>query len=153
MKILLEIAILVALNVFLFGYVQRKMAFLVIAQRNQIIVLKRSVEKPKIKERDRQLWMFLSRIWADWKDHLVIVKPSTVIDWNRRKFKDYWRKISQLKKKVGRPPIKQEHIDFIKKISAVLFVNAFWTKAVLFVNAFWRKTSGGPYMPSVGQNG
>ncbi len=118
MKILLEIAILVALNVFLFGYVQRKIAFLVIAQRNQIIVLKRSVEKPKIKERDRQLWMFLSRIWADWKDHLVIVKPSTVIDWNRRKFKDYWRKISQLKKKVGRPPIKQEHIDFIKKISA-----------------------------------
>ncbi len=67
MKIILEIAILVALNVFLFGYVQRKMAVLVVAQRNQIIVLKRSVKSPKIKERDRQLWMVLSRIWADWK--------------------------------------------------------------------------------------
>ena len=28
-----------------------------------------------------------------------------------------------------------------------------WKPGVLFVNAFWRKASGGPYMPSVGQNG
>ena len=118
MKILLEITILAALNLFLFGYVQRKMAILVLAQRNQIIVLKRSVKKVKIKERDRFLWMFLSKIWTDWRPHLVIVRPETVIKWRRRKFKDYWRKLSKPKKKGGRPPITREHIAFIKRISA-----------------------------------
>ena len=118
MKILLEMTILAALNLFLFGYVQRKMAILVLAQRNQIIVLKRSVKKVKIKERDRFLWMFLSKFWDDWKSHLIIVKPETVIRWQRRRFKDYWRGISKPKKKVGRPPITQEHIDFIRRISS-----------------------------------
>ena len=33
MKILFEIAILIGLNLFLFGYVQRKMAILIVAQR------------------------------------------------------------------------------------------------------------------------
>ena len=117
MNTLFEIVILATLNLFLFGYVHRKMAILVVAQRNQIIVLKRSVKKPKLKERDRLLWMFLSRIWADWKEHLVIVKPETVIKWHRRKFKDYWRKLSKPKNKVGRPRITKEHIEFIRRIS------------------------------------
>ena len=81
MKIVLEITILAALNLFLFGYVQRKMIVLAVSQRNQIIILKRSVKKPKLKERDRVFWMFLSRTWADWKEHLIIVKPETVIRW------------------------------------------------------------------------
>ena len=42
MRFLLEITILVALNIFLFGYAQWKMAILVLAQRNQILVLKQS---------------------------------------------------------------------------------------------------------------
>ncbi len=118
MKTLLEIVILVALNLLLFGYAHRKMLVLTVAQRNQIIVLKRSVKSPKIKERDRCLWMVLSKIWSEWKENLIIVKPDTVITWRRRKFKDYWRQLSKLKKKVGRPPITKEHIAFIKQISA-----------------------------------
>ncbi len=118
MNILLQVTILTALNLLLFGYVQRKILVLVITQRNQIIVLKRSVKRPKIKERDRLFWMFLSKTWTDWKDHLVIVKPDTVIRWNRRRIKDYWRKISKKKGKVGRPSITEEHIDFIRRISS-----------------------------------
>ncbi|MDP8255060.1 MAG: integrase core domain-containing protein [Candidatus Alcyoniella australis] len=118
MKILLEATILICLNLLLFGYVQRKMAILVLAQRNQIIVLKRSVKKSRLRERDRLLWTFLSKCWGDWKSHLIIVKPETVIRWQRRRFKDYWRKLSKPKKKVGRPPITPEHIDFIRRISA-----------------------------------
>ena len=118
MKILLEITILICFNLFLFGVVQRKMAILVLAQRNQIIVLKRSVKKAKIKERDRLLWIFLTKVWDEWKSNLIIVKPDTVIKWRRRKFKDYWRKLSKPKNKVGRPPITKEHIAFIHRISA-----------------------------------
>ena len=51
MRFLLEMAIIVALFLLLFGYIHRKMLILIIAQRNQILVLKRSVKKPKIKER------------------------------------------------------------------------------------------------------
>jgi len=118
MKFLLEITILVALNLLLFGYFHRKMLILILAQRNQIVVLKRSVKKPKIKERDRFLWMFLSKVWAEWKDHLAIVQPNTVLTWRARKFKDYWRKLSKPKGQVGRPTILKEHIEFIKKISS-----------------------------------
>jgi len=52
MKILLEITILIGLNLFLFGYLQRELLLLVVAQKDQIIVLKRSVKSPKVKERD-----------------------------------------------------------------------------------------------------
>ena len=117
MKVLLEVAILISLNLFLFGYVHRKMAILIIAQRNQLIVLQRSVKKPKLKEQDRLLWMLLSRIWSDWKSHLIIVKPETVIKWHHRKFKGYWRKLSKPKNKVGRPRITKKHIEFIRRIS------------------------------------
>ena len=118
MKLSLEITILILLGLFLFVYVHRKMLILLLAQRNQIIVLKRSVKKPKIKERDRFLWMFFSKVWADWKEHLAIVQPDTVIKWRARKFKDYWRKLSKPKGQVGRPPILKEHIEFIKRISS-----------------------------------
>ena len=40
MRFSLEMAIIVALNLFLLGYVQRKMAVLIVAQRYQIAVLK-----------------------------------------------------------------------------------------------------------------
>ncbi len=66
MKILLEIAIIVGLNLFFFGYLQRELLFLVVAQRNQIIVFKRSVKSPKVKERDRQLWMLIMRDKSIW---------------------------------------------------------------------------------------
>ena len=72
------------------------------AWRHQLYVVKRSVKRPKIKERDRLFWMFLSKTWTEWRDHLVIVKPDTVIQWNRRRIKDYWRKISKPK---GKKPL------------------------------------------------
>ncbi len=118
MKTLLEIAILVVLNVFLFTYVQRKMAFHLLAMHQQLAVYKRAGKKPKIKEQDRIFWMILSRFWTEWKSRLIIVKPETVLRWNRRRFKDYWWKISKLRSKVGRPRITREHIEFIRRISS-----------------------------------
>jgi hypothetical protein len=59
MKILLEITILIGLNLFFFGFLQRKMALLVIVQQEQLAVYKRTVKKPMIKERDRIFWMVI----------------------------------------------------------------------------------------------
>ncbi len=66
-----------------------------VALRQQIAVLKRDVRRPKLWDRDRLFWMALARIWRDWKTAVVIVQPETVIDWQRRRFKRYWWKLSQ----------------------------------------------------------
>jgi hypothetical protein len=51
-----------------------------IALRHQIGVLHRSAKKrPQLHTPDRLLWVWLSRVWADWRSALVIVKPETVI--------------------------------------------------------------------------
>ena len=91
---------------------------LVAVKHQQLVAYKRMNKRPKIKERDRLFWVFLSKFYADWKEHLVIVKPDTVIRWQRRRLRDYWRRLSKQKKMVGRPRIKKEHIEFIRRISS-----------------------------------
>ena len=62
-----------------------------LALRQQIIVLQRSVKRPRLRKRDRVFWVWLCRLWADWRSGLVIVKPETVIRWHRVGFRLYWR--------------------------------------------------------------
>ncbi|MGA1869671.1 MAG: hypothetical protein ACMUJM_14125 [bacterium] len=46
-------------------------------------------KKPIIKERDRAFWIALKKSWSKWIDTLVIVKPETVIGWQKRRFKKH----------------------------------------------------------------
>jgi hypothetical protein len=57
----------------------------------------------------------LSQIWKNWREILIIVKPETVIKWNRQGFKLYWRWKS--KAPVGRPKVDKEICELIGKIS------------------------------------
>jgi len=60
----------------------------VLALRHQIGILQRSAKKrPKLTAADRIFWAWLSRLWADWRAALVIVKPETVIAWHRKDFR------------------------------------------------------------------
>jgi len=118
MEILLEMTVLVCLNLFLFGFVQRKRPLYLMVIHQQLAVYKRQGKKPRLKERDRIFWMVLSRFWSDWQSRLINVKPETVLRRNRRRFKHYWRKRSARKTKIGRPGITQEHIEFIRRISS-----------------------------------
>ena len=61
-----------------------------LALRHQLCVLHRSTKRPKLKPADRVLWSMLTRVWSDWKDALVFVKPETVIRWQRKRFKAHW---------------------------------------------------------------
>src|SRR5271165_5052825 len=76
-----------------------------IALRHQIGVLKRSARKrPKLTAADRLFWVFLSRVWCDWRSALDIVKPATVIAWHRKGFRLFWTwKIRH--GQVGRPVV------------------------------------------------
>src|SRR5216683_2622307 len=62
-----------------------------VALRHQIGVLQRSARKrPRLTPGDRLLWVWLSRIWSDWRLALVIVKPETVVAWHRAGFRLFW---------------------------------------------------------------
>jgi putative transposase len=37
----------------------------------------------------------LSRLWPGWLDALAFVQPRTVIAWQRKRFRDHWRRLSQ----------------------------------------------------------
>ena len=58
-----------------------------VALRHQLNVLKRSVPRPRLTPADRSLWVFLSRVWPNWRAALAIVRPETVIAWHRQGFR------------------------------------------------------------------
>src|SRR5262245_61442235 len=59
------------------------------------------------------LWAWLSRLWPDWRKALAFVQPRTVIAWQRKRFRDHWRRLSQ-QGKLGRPTIAKAVRDLIR---------------------------------------
>ena len=82
------------------GY--EKVALENLALREQLGVFQRSVHRPKIRQRDRLFWVCLQKVWKQWRSALVVVRPETVLDWQRRRFKRYWRHLSR-RQNPGRP--------------------------------------------------
>jgi len=62
-----------------------------LALRQQLAVLQVSAKRPRLRERDRLFWVWLARLWAERCLCLMIVKPETVIRWQREGFRLYWR--------------------------------------------------------------
>ena len=87
-----------------------------VALRLQLAVLTRVPKRPKLRNRDRTLWIVLSRFFADWRSWLVIVKPETVVAWHRAGFRLYWRRKSRSKKS-GRPRITSEIAGLIRQMA------------------------------------
>jgi hypothetical protein len=100
---------------------QKQIALENAALRQQLAAFKRSVKRPKLRRRDRLFWIALKRIWKDWKSALVIVRPETVISWQRNRFKRYWRQLSQPGS--GRPPVSSEIRKLVKTMAAA---NPLW---------------------------
>ena len=88
-----------------------------LALRQQLGVLRRSAAKRlKLTAADRLFWVWLSRVWADWRSALTIVKPETLIAWHRKGFRLFWRwKIRH--GKPGRPTASREGRDLIRTMS------------------------------------
>lgn len=89
----------------------------ILALRHQLAVCMRSVKRPSVKPADRILWAWLSRIWTGWKRVLVFVQPATVIKWRRRKFREYWTRLSR-SGKPGRPLVPKKVRDMIRRMSS-----------------------------------
>ncbi len=85
-----------------------------IALRHQVTVLRRH-GRPRLLSADRLLWVWLYRIWPQILSAMVLVKPTTVVQWHRKGFRLYWRWRSR---PPGRPRIRTEVRDLIRCMSS-----------------------------------
>jgi putative transposase len=63
--------------------------------RHQLAVYQQTTHRPRLRSSDRLFWTWLSRLWSAWQDALAFVQPRTVIAWQRQRFRDHWRQLSQ----------------------------------------------------------
>src|SRR5262245_3566495 len=87
-----------------------------VALRHQLAVLQRSFPRPRLRRRDRILWVCLSRLWPNWRSSLVLVRPATLLAWHRQGFQLYWRWKSR-PRSLGRPPIDLELRTLIRRMA------------------------------------
>jgi hypothetical protein len=76
--------------------------------RQQLVVLQRRHPRPRLSDADRRFWILASRWFGDWGNPLLIVKPETVLRWQRAGWRVYWRWRSSHKERGGRPAIPLE---------------------------------------------
>src|SRR4030095_3059187 len=50
-----------------------------LALRQQLLVLQRSTNRPRLRNRDRLLWIALSQLWQGSRSHLGLVNTTTCI--------------------------------------------------------------------------
>jgi putative transposase len=93
-----------------------------LALRQQLDVYKRTMARPPLRRTDRLFWVVLARVWTGWRRPLVIVTPDTVLRWQRRRFREYWTKLSA-RPTGGRPPISAEIKALVSRMVAA---NPLW---------------------------
>src|SRR5437667_351507 len=95
----------------------RQLALENLALHQQLAVYKRTAPRPKLRTTDRLFWVALARVWAGWRQPLVIVTPDTILRWQRRRFREHWTKLSGRPTR-GRPPVNQQIADAFPADSA-----------------------------------
>jgi len=82
-----------------------------LALRHQLLLLQRVHQNRRLRLRscDRLVWVWLSRVWSNWRSALCIVKPETVIAWHRQGFRLYWKWKSRVRH--GRPSYARRPAD------------------------------------------
>ena len=93
-----------------------------LALREQLGIFQRSVPHPKIRPMDRLFWVCLRKVWKEWKSALVIVRPETVLDWQRRRFRRFWSQLSR-HTNPGRP---RTNADIRKLVKTMAEANVGW---------------------------
>jgi len=60
--------------------------------RQQLAVLTRPTRKrPRLRARDKLFWVVACALRRDWRRHLVVVRPESVIRWHRQAWRLVWR--------------------------------------------------------------
>jgi hypothetical protein len=85
--------------------------------RQQLAVALRTRPRPRLHSRDRVFWTVARRVCAEWRRHLVLVRPETVLRWHRRGRRRSWWWRSR--RPVGRPRGPGEVRDLIGRMGRV----------------------------------
>ena len=83
--------------------------------RQQLVVLNRSVKRPRFTSTDRSLFVVLTSRFQSWKEALLIVKPETILRWHRTGFQLFWKRKSRATS--YQPKIPLETITLIKEMA------------------------------------
>ena len=92
------------------------------ALRHQLSCLSDRKSRPRLRRVDRVFCVLLSRFWCGWRESLTMVKPATVLAWQRKGFKLFWRWKSR-KRGSGRPRVS---VEVRKLISEMAEMNVGW---------------------------
>jgi len=90
--------------------------------RQQLLVLRRSVKRPRCTPADRALLVLLASRLRAWRQALVIVQPETVLRWHRQGFRLFWRRRSR-PRSAPQPKVAAETIALIREMAAA---NRLW---------------------------
>ena len=77
----------------------------------QLQVALRSRRRPRLQARDKLFWLLVRRLHQDWRRHLLLVRPETVLGWHRRGWRLFWRWRSS--RGLGRPRLNAEVRELI----------------------------------------
>jgi transposase InsO family protein len=84
--------------------------------RHQLVVLTRPTRRrPPLRGRDKVVWILARGLCRDWRRHLVLVRPETVVAWHRRGWRLFWWWRSRCP--LGRPRLSPEVRDLIATMS------------------------------------
>ena len=80
--------------------------------RQQLAVLTRPTRKrPRLRARDKLFWVVVRALRGDWRRHLLVVRPESVIRWHRQGWRLFWRWRSR--GPIGRPRLSAEVRELI----------------------------------------
>jgi hypothetical protein len=79
------------------------------------LALRQASSRPRLRDSDRALLVWVVRLWPSLLDVVQIVQPKTVLRWHRAGFRTFWRWKSR--NRVGRPKIDRELCELIQRIS------------------------------------
>ncbi len=86
--------------------------------RQQVIILQRSVKRPRCTPTDRALLVLLASRLRTWRTALLLVQPETLLRWHRQLFTRCWRLKSRAAAPAQRPPIAPETVTLIREMAA-----------------------------------
>ena len=84
--------------------------------RQQLIILRRQIKRPRYTPTDRILLVLLARAVRTWRQALLIVQPETLLTWHRQLFRLYWKHLS--KPKPTQAKVAAETIALIKEMAS-----------------------------------
>ena len=79
-----------------------------LALRQQLLALHAQHPRRRLPASHKLFWVLLRRLWARWKQPLILVTPRIVVGWHRAGFRLYWKWLSRAHQMGGRKPVSKE---------------------------------------------